>query len=178
MTKRSVHDLLDTTISEEIISTEADRNSLRVLLVRLLESEGLLETAPGLPLDDVESPFLLGSMYIDHGELGWSMLVDTASIIVSLLGGGATGTVGAGLASLDLARSIWKNCMKLSARQLAIVAHLRRTQKPAGPDDVAVAISAANAEIRDDLARLAEIGILRRDSQSLYTVDTAKLELV
>ncbi len=41
METRTVHDLLDATISEEVISTETERNSLRVLLLKLLESEGL-----------------------------------------------------------------------------------------------------------------------------------------
>jgi len=175
MEARTIHDLLDDAISEEVISTETERNSLRVLLVKLLESEGLLRTASTSHVDDAESPLLVGSMYIDHGELSWSLLVDTASIIVSFLGGGVTGPVGVGLASLDLARAIWKNCMKLSSQQVAIVAHLRRVQKPTALDELAKAVTAASAEIMEDVTNLTAMGILRRDPQSLYTVDDAKL---
>jgi len=178
MRKKTVHDLLDATISEDIIVTETERNHLRMLLLKLLESEGLVRSAPTSHVDTYESPLLIGSMYIDHDELSWPMIVNTASIIVSFLGGGMTGHIGAGLSSLDLVRSIWKNCMKLSAQQLAIVAHLRRFHKPTSIDDLADALNVKSPEIIDDVTYLTAVSILRCDHESHYTVDETKLGIV
>jgi hypothetical protein len=123
---KTLFELLDAVIQPDAFPSEEARTIARATITQLLHENRLLRSADNIPVDPSESPLLLGNLYIDHGELAWSALIDLASIVLALADGGPITYPAIGLASLDLARAVWKNAKKLTPPELSVFSWLSK----------------------------------------------------
>lgn len=151
-----------------------DRPTATSLVSTMLRVDERLSTAvPDDPNSVSDRTLWLGNTYVDHRELAWPAFVNLCSVALALIWAGPPTVPALGLATADLARSIWKSMTRLSEGQREVLFAL--TEEARGLESIAAAAGVDAEQAAGSLVVLAGAGLVEKVGKRYRLAENTRL---
>jgi len=141
--------------------------------IMLRVDECLSSTMPDDTNSVSDRTLWLGNTYVDHKELAWPTLVDLCSVALAIIWPGPPTVPALGLATADLARSIWKSVTRLSEVQRKVLFAL--TEDPMSLESIAASADIDIEQTAASLVVLVGTGLVDQLQDHYHLADNARL---